>query len=62
MSLPEELELIHFDSEPHVSKKEQHKESKKQGKRAKGNNSKKTSSTNFTPIDPTLGVQVGIAQ
>lgn len=66
MSLPEELELIHFDNEPHISKKEQHKESKKQGKRAKGSNSKKTSAVTYVPSDvpsdPSLGiVQVGIA-
>lgn len=57
MSLPEELELIHFDNEPHAVKKEQQKESKKQGKRAKGSNSKKTSSNNNSnvPSDPSLG-------
>ena len=62
MSLPEELELIHFDSEPHPIKKEQ-KESKKQGKRSKGSNSKKTSSNNNVPSDPSLGTgQVRTAQ
>ena len=56
MSLPEELELIHFDNEPYPIKKEQQKESKKQGKRAKGSNSKKTSSNNNNvPSDPSLG-------
>jgi len=62
MSLPEELELIHFDNELHVNKKEQQKEGKKQGKRAKGSNSKKTNSSNFIPSDPSLGtVQVSIS-
>ena len=56
MSLPEELELIHFDAEPHTIKKEQQKESKKQGKRGKGSNSKKTSlNNNNVPSDPSLG-------
>ena len=60
MSLPEELELIHFDNDLHISKKEQQKESKKQGKRGRGSNSKKTS---YVPSDPSIGtVPVGVAQ
>ena len=56
MSLPEELELIHFDNEPPVSKKEQQKESKKQGKRSKVNSSKKANINNANvPSDPSLG-------
>ena len=55
MSLPDELELIHFDNEPTVSKKEQQKESKKQGKRSKATNSKKTSINTNVPSDPSLG-------
>ena len=63
MSLPEELQLIHFGNEPHTIKKEQQKESKKQGKRSKGSNSKKTSSNNNVPSDPSLGTgQVSTAQ
>lgn len=60
MSLPEELELIHFDNNLYFSKKEQQKESKKQGKRGKGSSSKKTS---YVSSDPSIGtVQVGVGQ
>lgn len=57
MSLPEELELIHFDDELlQVNKKESQKELKKQGKRAKGGHSKKNSSSSIG--EPSHGTQV----
>jgi len=52
MSLPEELELIHFDDELlQVNKKESQKELKKQGKRTKGGHSKKNSSSSITATE-----------
>jgi len=57
MSLPDELELIHFDDELlQVNKKENQKELKKQGKRAKGGHSKKNSSSSIG--EPSHGTQV----
>ena len=54
MSLPDELELIHFDDELlQVNKKESQKELKK-GKRTKVGHSKKNSSSSIGVGEPSL--------